>query len=113
LRNSLREYYPGALATFEDLDSADALAVLTRAPDPARGARLTLPQIKAVLRAGGRRRYLDSTAARIQAGLRAQQLAAPPQVLAAYAASTIVAVGVITALNTPDHDPGHRTGITF
>lgn len=37
LRISLREYYPGALARFEDLDSPDAVAVLTRAPEPAVG----------------------------------------------------------------------------
>lgn len=100
LRNSLREYYPGALATFEDLDSSDALAVLGRAPDPARGARLSLSQIKNVLRTGGRRRYLEVTAQRVQAGLRAEQLTAPPEIVSAYAASTVAAVAVITALNT-------------
>ncbi|MGB3684424.1 MAG: IS110 family transposase [Ornithinimicrobium sp.] len=100
LRNSLREFYPGALATFEDLDSPDALAVLGRAPDPARGARLSLSQIKNALRTGGRRRYLETTAERVQAGLRAEQLTAPPQVVSAYAASTTAAIGVIAALNT-------------
>jgi beta-N-acetylhexosaminidase len=39
LRSALREYYPGALETFDDLDDRDALAVLGRAPTPAEGAR--------------------------------------------------------------------------
>ena len=99
LRNSLREYYPAALATFDELGSGDALAVLSKAPEPVLGARLSLSQIKAALRAGGRRRYLEDTAARIQASLRVQQLAAPPAVVAAYAATTSAQVALITALN--------------
>ncbi len=47
LRNALREYYPAALETFADLAHSDAVAVLGRAPTPALGARLTLPQIRA------------------------------------------------------------------
>ena len=34
LRNALREFYPAALVTFQDLHDRDTLAVLTRAPDP-------------------------------------------------------------------------------
>lgn len=100
LRNALREYYPAALVAFEDLDDRDALAVLSRAPDPVTGARLTLSQIKAALRAGGRRRYLDATAERIQAALRGEQLAAPAPLVAAYAASTRALVGLLVAFNT-------------
>lgn len=100
LRNALREYYPAALVAFDDLDDRDALAVLGRAPDPVTGARLTLSQIKAALRAGGRRRYLDTTAERIQQALRSEQLAAPAPVAAAYAASTRSLVGVLAAFNT-------------
>ncbi|OOK80280.1 transposase family protein [Mycobacterium kansasii] len=36
LRSALREYYPAALAAFEDLDHGDALGVLGRAPPPIR-----------------------------------------------------------------------------
>ncbi|MCV7078878.1 IS110 family transposase, partial [Mycobacterium szulgai] len=32
LRNALREYYPAALAAFDDLHHGDALGVLGRAP---------------------------------------------------------------------------------
>lgn len=104
LRNALREYYPAALVAFADLDDRDALAVLGRAPDPATGARLTLSQIKAALRAGGRRRYLDATAERIQEGLRSSQLAAPAPVTAAYAATTRATVGLLVAFNTQIND---------
>jgi len=100
LRHALREYYPAALVAFEDLADRDSLAVLGRAPDPTSGARLTLSQIKAALRAGGRRRYLDDTAARLQAGLRSEQLTAPAPVVAAYAATTRSLVALLVALNT-------------
>ena len=100
LRGSLREYYPAALVAFEDLDDRDSLAVLGRAPDPATGARLTLSQIKGALRAGGRRRYLDETAARIQEALRSEQLTAPAPVVTAYSATTRSLVALLVALNT-------------
>lgn len=113
LRNALREYYPAALAAFEDLDDRDALAVLGRAPDPTTGAGLTLSQIKAVLRAGGRRRYLDATAERIQDALRSEQLAAPAPVAAAYAASTKALVGLLVAYNTQIRDLEAQLGQSF
>jgi hypothetical protein len=37
LRSTLREFYPGALTCFDDLDGGDALAVLAVAPTPAVG----------------------------------------------------------------------------
>ena len=81
LRNALREYYPAALETF-DLAHSDAVAVLGRAPGP--GARLTLPQIRAALKRGGRKRNLDPVARKIQKGLRAAHLAAPGPVEDAF-----------------------------
>ena len=41
LRSTLREYFPAAVEAFEDLAAADTLALLLRAPDPARAAQLT------------------------------------------------------------------------
>jgi hypothetical protein len=99
-RNALRDCYPAALAAFEDLHDRDALAVLSRAPDPVTAARLTPSQLKAAMRAGGRRRNLPATAERIQAVLRTEQLHAPEAVAAAYAAVVIAQVAVITAINT-------------
>jgi transposase len=36
LRHALREYFPAALVAFEDLDAADTLELLAKAPDPIR-----------------------------------------------------------------------------
>ncbi len=87
VRNALREYYPAALETFGDLAHSDAVAVLGRAPTPALGARLTLPQIRAALKRGGRKRNLDPVARKIQKGLRAAHLAAPGPVEDAFGAT--------------------------
>lgn len=37
LRHALREYFPAALQAFEDLDAADTLELLAKAPDPLPG----------------------------------------------------------------------------
>ena len=99
LRSALREYYPGALAAFEDLDDRDALALLGRAPTPEQAAKLSLPAIRAALKRGGRQRYLDTRAREIQTALRTEQLAAPAAVSAAFAATTRAAVRIIAELN--------------
>src|SRR5580658_6319912 len=41
LRSALREFYPAALAAFDDLTSSDAIEVLRAAPVPAAGAALS------------------------------------------------------------------------
>lgn len=99
LRSALREYYPAALEAFEDLDGADALAVLERAPAPQVGARLSVGQIRAALKRGGRRRNLDRRAEQIRTALRTPQLAAPAPVAAAFAAWAKATVGILTELN--------------
>jgi Transposase/Transposase IS116/IS110/IS902 family len=99
LRNALREFYPGALATFEDLGSADALAVLERAPTPSRGRALSRAKIASALRRGGRERNLGGKAAEIQAGLREPQLEAAPLVAVAFGQSVAASVAVIKQFN--------------
>src|SRR4051812_34508404 len=99
LRSALREYYPAALEAFDDLHDRDTLAVLSRAPLPSDGARLSVPVIRSALRQAGRQRYLDSRAREIQAALRSEQLAAPDPVAAAFAATTRATVGFIAELN--------------
>ena len=100
LRNALREYYPAALAAFPDLADRDTLAVLGRAPTPAAGAALTRAQVRAALKAGGRRRNLATRAQQITDGLGVAALTAPDPVVAAFAATTMSAVAVIAELNT-------------
>jgi transposase len=98
LRHALREYFPAAVEAFADLDAADTLQLLAKAPDPASAARLTIGQISAALKRA-RRRDVAVKAARIQAVLRADQLGRPPEVSAAYAASVRALVAVLSVLN--------------
>lgn len=100
LRSALREYYPAALDAFDDLAHGDALGVLDRAPHPQVGARLSVSQIRAALKQGGRQRNLDQRAEQIQQALRQEHLSAPDPVAAAFSATTKTTVGVITELNT-------------
>lgn len=99
LRSALREYYPAALDAFDDLAHGDATSVLRRAPHPGVAARLSVTQIKAVLKTGGRQRYLDQRARQIQDALRTEHLAAPDPVADAFAATTKATVAVIVELN--------------
>jgi transposase len=100
LRNDLREFFPAALEAFDDLSHRDAVAVLATAPSPQQAARLSVTQIRAALRRGGRQRNLDDRAAEIQAALRSAHLTAPSAVTAAFAATTRSLVEVIAGLNT-------------
>jgi hypothetical protein len=99
LRSALREYYPAALEAFPDLADRDCLAVLAKAPAPAAGAGLTLGQIQAALKRGGRQRNIERRAGEIQTALRTAQLGAPPEVAVAFAATTRAAVAIIVELN--------------
>ncbi|MFJ7909000.1 IS110 family transposase [Kitasatospora sp. NPDC096204] len=100
LRSTLREYFPAALTAYADLalTSTDALELLIKAPTPATAAKLTRPQITAVL-ARARRRNRDEKAAAIQAALREPQLGLPEPVTAAYAAAAAAHARVLIALN--------------
>jgi transposase len=98
LRHQLREYFPAALAAFEDLDAPDALELLGKAPDPARAARLTRAQISAALKRARRRDIAGKTSA-ILAALRGEQLSQPPALTAAYAATARALISVIAVLH--------------
>ena len=98
LRHSLREYFPAALEAFEDLDAADTLELLGKAPDPTSAAKLTLNQIRAALKRA-RRRDIDAKATRIQAALRGEQLGRAAVITTAYAVTTRSAVAVLATLD--------------
>ena len=76
LRNALREYYPAALVAFEDLSSNDCLAVLAKAPTPAAGARVSIGQLSAALKRGGRQRNIDRRTLELRVGHAAETLRA-------------------------------------
>jgi len=98
LRHQLREYFPAALEAFDDLDAPDALELLAKAPDPERATKLTRAQVGAALKRARRRNIADKADA-IRAALRSEQLAQPPALTAAYAATVRSLIAVITALN--------------
>jgi transposase len=98
LRHQLREYFPAALAAFEDLDAPDALELLGRAPDPGRAAARTRAQVSAALKRA-RRRDITGKATAILTALRSAQLGRPPAVTAAYAVTARSLIAVITVLN--------------
>jgi hypothetical protein len=98
LRHLLREYFPAALAAFEDLDAPDALELLGKAPDAGRAAKLTRAQIAAALKRARRRDIAGKTTA-ILAALRSEQLTQPPALVTACAAAARSLIAVITVLN--------------
>ena len=99
LRHALRDYFPAALEAFEDLDAADTLELLAKAPTPAQAARLTIAQISGALKRA-RRKNIAEKAAAVQATLRAEHLGQPEVVADAYAASVQALLAVLTVLNT-------------
>jgi transposase len=100
LRSALREFYPAALTAFDDLAGRDAVAVLAAAPTPEQGGALSVEAITGLLRAAGRKRYLDSTAATIHAALQTEHLPARPLVTRAFGASARALVAIISELST-------------
>jgi Transposase/Transposase IS116/IS110/IS902 family len=94
-RSALREFYPAALAAFDDLTHPDAVAVLSIAPTPEQGKRLSRSKIAAALRRGGRRLNIDRRAAAIQDALRTEHLTQAPVVADAYGAIVASLVAVI------------------
>jgi Transposase/Transposase IS116/IS110/IS902 family len=99
LRSSLLEYYPAALVAFDDLASRDCLAVVAKAPTPALGIKLTIGQIEAALRRGGRQRHINRRAKEIHTALRTGHLTAPTLVADAFGATTMATVGIISEVN--------------
>lgn len=97
LRHALRDYFPAALAAFEDLDAVDTLELLAKAPDAASAAKLTIGQISAALKRA-RRRGIPDKAKTIQRALRAEQLGQPAVVTAAYAATVRSQAAILTVL---------------
>jgi hypothetical protein len=87
LRAALLDFFPAALAAFDELTAPDTLRLLAKAPDPAAAARLSRAQVLTELKRAGRRGGLQARAEAIVAALRTRQLTQPPAVAAAYAAT--------------------------
>jgi transposase len=100
LRSMMREYYPAALETFKDLAHRDAIAVLSAAPTPTAGARLTKPQIRAALNKGGRQRNLDRRTAEIHDVLRTRHLATAPRLEEGFGTAATAILAIIAEIDT-------------
>lgn len=112
LRRALLDFFPAALAAFDDLAAPDALQLLAAAPDPAAAAGLDTEQISAALRRAGRRN-VAAKAAGIQAALRTEHLRQPAVVTAAYAATVGVQAAILTTLNTQIKAMGEQVEAHF
>jgi transposase len=99
LRRALLDFFPAAVAAFDDLDAPDTLELLGVAPDPVTAAALDGEQITAALRRA-RRRGIPDKVAKIQEVLRAPQLAQPSVVAGAYAVTVQAQVAILTTFNT-------------
>jgi len=93
LRSCLREYYPGFLAAFEaargGIMRPEARVILAAAPTPADAAKLTLAQLRGLLKKAGRRRGIDAEAARLREAFRAGQMRQLPLVEQAMGRQTL------------------------
>ena len=101
LRSHLREYYPAFLAAYASADGGimrpDARAVLAAAPTPADAARLTVTQLRALLRKAGRSRGIDTEAARLREAFRAPQMRQLPLVEQAMGRQALALLGQLDA----------------
>jgi transposase len=84
LRSHLREYFPGFLAAFagarDGIMRPEARVILAAAPTPADAAKLTLAQLRALLKKAGRKRGIDAEAQRLRDAFRQEQMRQLPLV---------------------------------
>jgi len=78
LRSHLREYFPGFLDAFaaarDGITRPEARVILAAAPTPGEAARLTLAQLRTLLKKAGRVRGTDAEAARLREAFRKEQM---------------------------------------
>ncbi|HEV2258789.1 MAG TPA: IS110 family transposase [Streptosporangiaceae bacterium] len=84
LRSHLREYFPGFIAAFagarDGIMRPEARAILAAAPAPGQAARLTLAQLRTLLKKAGRVRGIDAEAQRLRDALGTEQMRQLPLV---------------------------------
>jgi len=101
LRSHLREYYPGFLAAFanarDGITRPEARAILATALTPAAAGKLTLTQLKALLKNAGRRRGIDAEATRLREVFRTPQMRQLPLVEQAMGRQAQALLGQLNA----------------
>jgi hypothetical protein len=118
LRATLREFFPTFLAVFArrfalGISSPAARAVLAIAPTPGAAAKLSVSQIAAALRRGGRSRNIDQAAIKIRTALREPQLRQPAQVEVAMGKQTLALLAELDAACTSVNDLGQAAAELF
>jgi transposase len=108
LRSHLREYYPGFLAAFASASGGimrpEARTILAAAPTPADAAKLTLTQLRSLLKKAGRSRGIDTEATRLREAFRAPQMHQLPLVEAAMGRQTLALLSQLNAACTAAED---------
>ena len=101
LRSHLREYFPAFLAAFagarDGITRPEARTILAAAPTPADAARLTLAQLRALLKKAGRSRGIDAEATRLRDAFRAGQMRQLPLVEQAMGRQAVALLGQLDA----------------
>ena len=101
LRSHLREYFPGFLAAFAGakggITRPEARAVLAAAPTPADAVKLTLTQLRGLLKKAGRSRGLDTEATRLRDAFRIPQMRQLPLVEQAMGRQALALLGQLDA----------------
>ena len=93
LRSHLREYFPGFLHAFAGSRGGilrpEARVILAAAPGPAAAEKLTLAQLRILLKKAGRTRGIDAEAQRLQGAFRTGQMRQLPLVEQAMGRQTL------------------------
>jgi transposase len=101
LRSHLREYFPGFLAAVghhrEGVHHPIARMLLAAAPTPHQAAKLTLAQLRALIKKAGRKLRIDAEAERLRAALRVPQMRHLPLVEQAMGRQTLALVRQLDA----------------
>jgi len=117
LRSHLREYYPAFLAAFADARGGilrpEARTILAAAPTPADAAKLTLTQLRALLKRAGRSRGLDTEATRLRDAFRTGQMRQLPLVEQAMGRQTLALLGQLNAACAAAEDLEHAAVESF
>jgi hypothetical protein len=117
LRSHLRGHFPAFLAAFAGarggITRPAARTILAAAPDPAAAAKLTLTQLRALLKKAGRSRGLDTEAARLREAFRAPQMRQLPLVEQAMGRQALALLRQHDAACTSAEDLEHATIESF
>ena len=117
LRSHLREYFPAFLAAFAAAKGGimrpEARTILAAAPTPGDAAKLTLTQLRALLKKAGRSRGLDTEATRLRDAFRAGQIRQLPLVEAAMGRQALALLGQLDAACTSADNLEHAATESF